>query len=226
MKHLDLFSGIGGFALAAQKVGWRTVGFVEIDPRCHAVLRRHWPDVPIYDDIRTFAGLPADIITGGYPCQPFSSAARGRNVAPDLWPEMLRVVRNVRPSWVVAENVTGRRLQHVERSAIDLEREGYTPLVFDLAAPSRRHIRARAFVVAYADSDGEPRCPVHEEMARIRATTGRGRHQSEPVGVDARLPGRMDRLHMLGNAIETWPAELIFRGIQEVTSSVGDESPA
>lgn len=214
MKHLDLFSGIGGFALAARAVGWRTVGFVEIDPRCHAVLRKHWPDVPIIDDIRAFDGTAADIVTGGYPCQPFSSAARGRNVAPDLWPDMLRVIRNVRPRWIVAENVTGGGLRHIERSAVDLEREGYTSLILDLAAPSRRHIRERAFVVAYADGESKPRRALHAEVASVQEAAGRWRDQPEPVGMDARLPGRMDRLHMLGNAIETWPAELIFRGIE------------
>ena len=95
MKHLDLFSGIGGFALACEWAGIETIGFVEIDKYCQKVLRRHWPNVPIVEDIRdvkedTFQ-RPVDLITGGFPCQPFSMAGKRRGKADDryLWPDKL-----------------------------------------------------------------------------------------------------------------------------------------
>jgi len=113
LKMLDLFSGIGGFSLAASWTNQiKTVAFCEIDPFCQKVLKKHWPDVPIFDDITRLRGDDigtADIITGGFPCQPFSCAGQRKGKADDryLWPEMLRVISEVRPSWIIGENVAG-----------------------------------------------------------------------------------------------------------------------
>ena len=111
MKHLDLFSGIGGFALAARWSGFETVAFCEIDQYCQKVLGKHWPQVPIYSDIKklTRQGLESDgisqpdIITGGFPCQPFSVAGkqRGQDDNHHLWPEMLRIISELHPDLVV-----------------------------------------------------------------------------------------------------------------------------
>lgn len=115
MRHLDLFSGIGGFALAAQRV-WqehRILTFCEIEPYCQSVLHRHWPDVPIHNDIKTFDARKflgrVDLLTGGFPCQPYSQAGRRKGNRDDraLWPEMLRVITECRPRWIVGENVAG-----------------------------------------------------------------------------------------------------------------------
>ena len=113
-RHLDLFSGIGGNALAVEMVWPNAVhSFVEIDPFCQAILRKHWPTAQIHDDIKTFVGPPPvarpDILTGGFPCQPFSAAGKRRGTEDDrhLWPEMLRVIQQTRPRWVLAENVAG-----------------------------------------------------------------------------------------------------------------------
>lgn len=112
MKILDLFAGIGGFSLAAQRV-WPGIEheFVEIDPFCQNVLRKHWPKAKIHGDIKTYKGTEgdADLITGGFPCQPFSAAGRrkGTEDSRHLWPEMLRVISEVRPRWVIGENVAG-----------------------------------------------------------------------------------------------------------------------
>src|SRR5262245_42758143 len=122
VNHIDLFSGIGGFALAAQNVwgiDYRPLLFCDKDEFCRALLRKHWPDTPLYADIRQltnsryarhhgFRGT-VHILTGGFPCQPFSVAGRRTGAADDryLWPQMLRVVREFSPRWVVAENVRG-----------------------------------------------------------------------------------------------------------------------
>lgn len=122
MNVLDLFSGIGGFSLGLERAGMRTVAFCEIDPWCRAVLRKHWPDIPCHHDIRKMPVVGADLVCGGFPCQPFSTASRGRRVAEDLWPEMLRVIGLCKPSYVIAENV---QEQAIAYAAECLERLGY-----------------------------------------------------------------------------------------------------
>lgn len=110
MRHLDLCSGIGGFALAARWMGWETIGFAEIDPFCARVLEKHWPGVPNYGDIAAIpVGVGADIVTAGFPCQPFSQAGRRLGAADDraIWPRVLAAVARVRPAWAVFENVAG-----------------------------------------------------------------------------------------------------------------------
>lgn len=113
MKHIDLFSGIGGFALAARWMGWQTLCFVERDAFCRAVLRKNFgEDIKIYDDVREFTAKPfrdADIITGGFPCQPFSAAGRRQGARDDryLWPEVVRIVEESNAPWGVFENVLG-----------------------------------------------------------------------------------------------------------------------
>lgn len=157
MKHLDLFSGIGGFALAAEEV-WPDIEhtFCEIDPFCQAVLKKHWPQSSIHDDIRTLHPGPADLVTGGFPCQPFSSAGKRRGTADDrhLWPEMLRVIRESSPEWVVGENVGGLLTWDggmvLESVLSDLEAEGYEawPFVIPACAVEAPHKRDRVWIVA------------------------------------------------------------------------------
>ncbi len=129
MKVLDLFSGIGGFSLGLERAGMETVAFCEIDPFCREVLKKHWPAVPIHEDIRELKGgqIAADIICGGFPCQPFSVAGKQRGEEDDrhLWPEMLRVIEEVRPRWVIGENVAGLSSMAKLDCLPDLESETY-----------------------------------------------------------------------------------------------------
>lgn len=165
MRHLDLFSGIGGFALAARWCGWRTVGFCEVDEWCQRVLAKNFPGVPIHDDIQTLTGATveawggADVLTGGFPCQPYSVAGKRRGAEDDraLWPEMRRVIAEVRPRWVLGENVTGIIRLELDAVLSDLEALGYTcwPLVIPAVGTDAPHRRDRVWIVAHADSEGE-----------------------------------------------------------------------
>jgi DNA (cytosine-5)-methyltransferase 1 len=150
-----------------------------------------------------------DVLTAGYPCQPFSTAARGRNNARDLWPEALRIIRQLRPRWVVLENVPGYRLEHVERSCRDLEDSNYAVWPLDVAVEVRNHVRRRIWVVAHADSEGEPRCSVDAQVARVCEAARRWRDQSEPMGMDDGVRPRSHRMKALGNGIVVPIAELI-----------------
>lgn len=117
MNHLDLFSGIGGFALGAQQVwkeGHNVISFVEIDPFCQNILKKHWPKTPIISDIKNikrsnFNDKTIHLLTGGFPCQPFSIAGKQRGKKDDryLWPEMLRIISETNPTWIIGENVDG-----------------------------------------------------------------------------------------------------------------------
>lgn len=153
--HLDLFSGIGGFALAAQWTGWQTIAFSEIEPYACKVLKRHWPDVPNLGDIRNVRGVRADLVTGGFPCQPYSLAGKRRGASDDraLWPEMLRVIDEARPAWVLGENVPGIINLELDRVLDDLERIGYAawPLGIPACAVDARHRRERVWIVAYSE---------------------------------------------------------------------------
>jgi DNA (cytosine-5)-methyltransferase 1 len=127
MKLLDLFSGIGGFSLAARWTGRiLTAAFCETDPYCCKVLAKNFPGVPIHGDIRNMKGAnigAADIISGGFPCQPFSVAGKRGGAEDDryLWPEMLRVISDVRPAWVIGENVDGLVRMGVQSRVLKVE---------------------------------------------------------------------------------------------------------
>jgi DNA (cytosine-5)-methyltransferase 1 len=164
MKHLDLFSGIGGFALAARWAGFETVAFCECDPFCQGVLRKHWPTTKIHDDVRGVDGSDyrgVELITGGYPCQPFSLVGKRRGAEDDrhLWPEMRRIIGEARPAWVVSENVAGLITMGLDEVLTDLESLGYAAraLVIPACAVGALHIRERVWVVANANGrDDKP----------------------------------------------------------------------
>lgn len=155
VRHLDLFSGIGGFALAAQMVGGiKTVAFCEREPYAQRVLKKHWPDVPICNDIHEMKGNDygtIDLITGGFPCQPYSLAGKRRGNEDDraLWPQMLRVIREARPRWVLGENVPGIITMALDGVLDDLENEGYAcqTLSIPACAVGAKHKRQRIWII-------------------------------------------------------------------------------
>ncbi len=156
MRVLDLFSGIGGFSLGLERAGMKTVAFCEIDPFCRKVLRKHWPDVPIFEDIKTLRGdeVGCDVITAGFPCQPFSTCGRekGKKDPRHLWPEVIRVISEARPSWAILENVYGFVRLGLDDVQADLEREGYNSraAVLPSCSTGKNHRRDRVFIVAHS----------------------------------------------------------------------------
>lgn len=170
MRMLSLFAGIGGIDLAAHWAGIETVAFCEIEPFCQKVLQKHWPGVPIFEDVRTInkqqlieKGVigderAIDIICGGYPCQPFSNAGQRLGEEDDrhLWPEMLRLIKELRPTWVLGENVDGHVTLGLDTVLADLEREGYTTRAFIIPACGvyAPHRRYRIFVVGHSERSG------------------------------------------------------------------------
>lgn len=220
LATLDLFSGIGGFALGLERAGFHTAAFCENNPQCIRVLRHHWPEVPIFGDVHELTadrlGRRVDLIAGGFPCQPHSSASRGRKVARDLWPEFRRVVGECRPDWVAAENVPGIGHDGIDRVSRDLESLGYQVWPFDLdsALPQRQRGRLRIIWLAHANGNGESRLAQHGEVAVLPLVPRRREEDHRaPLGVDDGLPQRMDRLHALGNALTPTIAEMIGRAI-------------
>lgn len=218
---LSLFSGIGGFEIGLERAGFKTVAFCENNLDCQRVLRHHWPEVPIFDDICELTanrlGRRVDAIVGGFPCQRHSTASRGRRRARDLWPEQRRLVEELRPDWLSAENVPGIGHDGVDRVCRDLEALGYRvwPLDLDTALPQRQRGRIRFIWLAYSDRDRESRRAKYgAAVARLRPlSSARPEDHAPPLGMDDELSQRMDRLHGLGNAITPTIAELIGRAI-------------
>jgi len=191
MKLLDLFSGIGGFALAADTVfGNVEHTFVEIDPFCQEILKKHWPESEVHHDIRQFIADTAssrlergnwspvdgctkvDILTGGFPCQPFSQAGKRKGTSDDryLWPEMFRVIQLYQPQWVIAENVRGLTTWNdgmvLEQVCTDLESEGYEvqPLIIPACSVNAPHRRERVWIIAHSLNSRQRR--TQPEVAR------------------------------------------------------------
>lgn len=157
MKLLDLFSGIGGFSLAGKWAGFNTIQFVEKDKFCQKVLRKHWPDVPIHDDIKTFSWeKPVTLLTGGFPCQPFSVAGKRKGINDEryLWPEMLRIIRECKPNWIIAENVPGI-ISQLDAIREDLEKENYQWISCHMPASAigAPHKRERIWLTAHLNSE-------------------------------------------------------------------------
>ena len=163
LKVLDLFSGIGGFSYGLDQVGFKTVAFCEMDQYCKLVLQKHWKGVKIYNDIKELKGEEIikelgtiDIITGGFPCQPFSIAGsrKGTDDNRHLWPEMFRLIKELKPRWIIGENV--RNIISIQEGMVfenvctDLEGEGYEVRAFNIPAAGvgAPHKRERVWIVA------------------------------------------------------------------------------
>jgi len=164
LKLLDLFSGIGGFSLGLESTGYfETIGFVEKDEFCQKVLKKNFNNIPIESEVRNVKGdrYKADIITGGFPCQPFSVAGKRRGTEDDryLWDETIRVIRECKPRWFIGENVEGiinisegKVLQQIQK---DLEAEGFEVqcVIIPASGIGAWHQRKRVWIIAHSNSN-------------------------------------------------------------------------
>ena len=200
MNVLELFAGAGGGILASQLLGHRVVCAVEIDPYCREVLLRrqeegHLEPFPIWDDVRSFDGRmwrgKVDVVAGGFPCQPFSTASRGRVIAIDLFGECERIISEVQPRWILLENVSPEAFRGLPHDEI---------CASGLGAP---HERRRYWLLAHRDDTGDPAKSFNAEVACLSAARGSDPWSEGPdrfLGMDDGLASpRMDRLRALGN---------------------------
>ena len=225
--HIDLFSGIGGFSLAAESVGFKTILFCEIDEFCQKVLKKHWPKIPIIKDIRDLDGTKfrgSTLITGGFPCQPFSVAGqrRGKNDDRHLWPEMLRVIKEARPRWICGENVTGIVRMELDQVLVDLENTGYSTQAIVIPACSKNapHRRGRVWIIANSIDNNNRRGPQSDRKENKAPEVYREEHiQSRmPSGANNNAPDSNSE-GLQGDAQEQ------FIGLSsEARSSQGSES--
>ena len=208
MNELALFAGAGGGILGGKLLGWRTVCAVEWEAYPASVLCARQNDglletFPIWDDVQTFDGKPwrgiVDVVSGGFPCQAYSTAAAGKNTADDLWPEMRRIVADVAPRYIFAENVS--RVA-IDQAADDCESMGYKTKAISLSAKDlgADHIRERFWLLAYADNDGKLPCEVNAETRWMpNMDNSIWKDYPESLRVADGVAARVDRLKAIGN---------------------------
>jgi DNA (cytosine-5)-methyltransferase 1 len=237
MNVLDLFSGIGGFSLGLERAGMRTVAFCEIDPFCRAVLRKRWPHVRCYPDVRELTaarlgadGIPRpDLICGGFPCQDISLAGERSGLDGErsgLWREFARLIGEIRPKYAIVENTTGLLSLGMDEVLGDLAEIGYDAewRCISAAELGFDHIRTRVWVCAYPSGVGCRRQRCSEQRSTL-LETGRlvpKRDRSWPnaahrFGATYGIPGRLDRIRALGNAVVPAIPEIIGQAIMRAT---------
>jgi DNA (cytosine-5)-methyltransferase 1 len=161
MNVLDLFSGIGGFSIGLEKAGFKTVAFCEIEPFPRSVLKKHWPTIPVYEDVKTLSakrlrtdGITVDVICGGFPCQDISLAGKGAGLSGErsgLWFEFHRLIKEIRPKYIIAENVSALRSRGLDQVLWSLNEIGYDAEwhCIPASAVGAPHQRDRIWIVAY-----------------------------------------------------------------------------
>lgn len=228
--------------MAAEWAEIETVAFCEREPFCQKVLNKHWPDVPIFDDVTTLnkqalidRGVDVGaikLISGGFPCQPFSVAGKqkGKEDDRDLWPEMFRIIEELRPTWVVGENVANFVRMELDRTIINLESLNYSTRTFVIpaCAVNAKHKRNRTFVVAHLDSVRVERGAEKPILRKRNLPLGQ---VSQPFSIAERrydtfesrlcrtlhgIPNGVDRVRALGNAVVPQQIYPIFKYIMEI----------
>ena len=199
LKLLDTFAGIGGFSYAAEQLvgGFETTQFVEIEPYCKKVLKKHWPNVPIHDDIKTFTAKPFsfDVITGGFPCQDVSVAGQQRGITREtrsgLFYELIRIIRMVRPKYVLLENVAALLNNGMGIVLGELSQSGYHAEWKVISARERGacHLRQRVWIIAYPNSEQRYRTK-NKNQSRGDTITGSFTSNTQSKGLE-RQNGRL-----------------------------------
>lgn len=226
----SLFSGIGGLDLGLERAGWQPAWQVEIDDYANRVLAKHWPGVRRWKDVCGFPPEPfpdwsCDLIAGGFPCQPVARSGRRRAESDErwLWPEMARVVRLLRPQYVLLENVPGLLDRGLERVLGDLAQMGFDAEwgVLSACQFGAPHTRERVFLVAYANQlDGSKRLRIFQDRPQadesgnlVACSPGWLEPFGGVRGISDGIPHRVDRVRLLGNAVVPQIAEWIGRSI-------------
>ena len=218
MRSLELFAGIGGIALAEQMAGIEVVGLCEYADYPRMILQKHWPDVPLFKDVTkldreelTNAGISPDsidIVSGGFPCQPFSIAGKRKGTEDDrdLWPEMFRIIKQIWPTWVVGENVANFANMELDRTLSDLEDLGYQTRAFVLpaCAVNAPHQRLRTFIVAHSNRKGQLQSQGTDQDQRRWARDG------SEVLADASSKRRQTSSHDEFRNIANWQSKRQF----------------
>ena len=222
MTVIDLCAGQGGFSLGLEWAGMKCVGQVEIDERCNRTLKKYWPNVPRWTDLKTLDPneLPAaDLIAGGYPCQPFSNSGQRKGEKDDrhLWPFIRGIIAAKRPSWCLFENVVGHISMGLDRVLSDMEGGGYScfTLVLPACSIGAPHQRDRTWIIANADEGGfESPLEEHggyQQVQAERSPTENGLHftakgiyalpNSSVLRMDDGVPDWVERIGACGNAV-------------------------
>ena len=238
LKLLDTFAGIGGFSYAAEQLvgGFKTTQFVEIEPYCQKILKKHWPNVPIHDDIKTFTASPFsfDVITGGFPCQDVSVAGQQRGITKEtrsgLFYELIRVIRMVRPKYVLLENVAALLNNGMGIVLGELSEIGYDAEWKVISARERGacHLRSRVWIIAYPHNNGQQR---GELKARNKNVAGQNsqvkwsantenieRHNND--GSDKTKPGTNGNLSRPSNGGEVTSSDT--KGVCKLSEGAND----
>ena len=238
MKVLDLFSGIGGFALGLERAGMETVAFCEYDEKAQLVLKKHWPNVPIYNDVKTLTekhlandGVTVDVICGGFPCQDVSNAGTMEGLdgkRSGLWSEYARLIGEIRPSYALIENVSALLIRGLDRILCDLASIGYDAEWHCIPASyvGAWHRRDRVWIIAYPNSQRLQRqrkgtilrqSDISRELDRgFEKWPGRSNlSASRFCRTNDGIPNRSHRLRQVGNAVIPQIPQIIARAIME-----------
>lgn len=233
MKFLDLFAGIGGFSLGLERAGMRCVGQVEINPFCRKVLEKHWPNVKRIENIKNVRGDEfgsVELVCGGYPCQCDSTAGnmQGENDDRWLWPEMFRIIKFVRPAWVIGENVINHENMGLKLVIANLEGAGYQvrPFVIPNAACGLPTVERHIWTIATSTRVGSQRCETvahsyNGDAWKFQGTDSReykrwNLPESRVCRIRQGVPDQLDRIKSLGNAVSPQVVEVIGRVIMRI----------
>ena len=227
MRHGSLFSGIGGFDLAAEWMGWENVFHCEKEKFCQQVLNYYWPKATLHEDIRntdfTIYRYRIDILTGGFPCQPYSTAGKrlGKEDDRHLWPEMLRAIREISPRWIVGENVRGLTNWNgglvFDEVQADLESEGYEviPFLLPACAVNAPHRRDRIWFVAYAN-----KCSEGPSRTSGETESDWSKNNDEQSSRRKQTKQHIGRSYVLRNAADANSAGLKEAGAKQQTAGI------
>ena len=238
LRVLDLFSGIGGFSIGLERAGMRTVAFCEIEPFCQAVLAKHWPGIPVFNDVTKLRSQEVgaiDVICGGFPCQDISYAGKGlglEGARSGLWFEFARIIEETQPVFAVIENVSAIRNRGLDQVLWSLAKIGYDAEwhCIPASAIGAPHDRDRTWIIAYRNGTRRARLVESLDIGQVGSWGWRGKEDLQLIAespydgsdrwpqplicrMDDGIPARLDRIKSCGNAVVPAITEIIGKAI-------------